>query len=251
MQMPPLDEIKKNLYDWDRAKAAEGTHAPIRINLPTSVIDDTPPAPKPKPEPLPTNPTGTATGALAPKASTSGLSGDLPRTEPVETKKPATVGVSDAAPKMIPKGISDPTPLPTTSNPASGSGNTAKPGALGSGGKDAKDPGQKITAQGPVFFDTQGFNLDEFATLVRERIKQLWEIPSNLRTYQGYVTIIFYITKDGLVSGAKIDVSSSNNSLDLSALKAVLDASPFPSLPRGFPAERVGARLVFAYNERQ
>jgi TonB family protein len=253
MEMPPIDEIKKNLYDWDRTKKGEATHAPIRINLPTGVIDDTPAAPRPKAEPLtiPSNLAGLVPGALSPVTGGSATAGDLPlRTTPVDVKKPTTAGVSDAMPKQIPKGIGDPGSLPTTSNPTPGTGTTAKPGTSGSGTKEAKDPGQKVSAQGPVFFDTQGFNLDDFATLVRERIKQLWEIPSNLRAYQGNATIIFYITKDGQVFGAKIEVSSGNGSLDLSALKAILDASPFPALPRGFPAERVGARLVFAYNER-
>ncbi len=76
-------------------------------------------------------------------------------------------------------------------------------------------------------------------------------LPSNLRNYQGNVTIKFYITKDGQIVDARIEVLSGNDSLNLSALTAVWDSSPFPPLPRGFPSDRVGARLVFEYVERQ
>jgi TonB family protein len=117
--------------------------------------------------------------------------------------------------------------------------------------KDPRDSGQQIRAQGPIFFDDKGFNLDEYANLVRERVKENWFIPSNLRNYAGSATIVFYISRDGQVTGARIDVPSGNDSLNLSALSAVFGSNPFPPLPKGFPADRVGARLVFAYNERQ
>ena len=120
------------------------------------------------------------------------------------------------------------------------------------GGAETKTAGQQtgVRLQGDVLFDTKGFNLDEYARMVKDRCEEHWLIPSNLRTFQGSVTIVFYITKEGQVTGAKIEVSSGNDSLDISALTAVWESSPFPPLPRGFPAERVGARLVFAYNER-
>jgi TonB family protein len=105
--------------------------------------------------------------------------------------------------------------------------------------------------QGGIIFDNKGFNLDEFERLIEERIKGNWEIPSNLRDSRGSTTILFYITRDGRYSDAKIEVSSGNMSLDIAALYAVTRSNPFPPLPQGFPADRVGARFVFAYNERK
>ncbi len=252
MEMPPIEEIRKNLYDWNRPKATEGTRQPIHINLPPSIAEDVlAPAPKPQPIPPPqvnpaVAPPGTAAaGTPVPAAA------DLPRPAPAEAKKPAAANPPDAAPKQIPKGINEPPATSANLTASSGSGNANQGGSQGPVKKDMKDPGQQIRAQGPIFFDDKGFNLDDYANLVRERVKENWFIPSNLRNYQGSATIVFYINKDGQVTGARIDVPSGNDSLNLSALSAVFGSNPFPPLPKGFPAERVGARLVFAYNERQ
>ncbi len=253
MEMPPLEEIKKNLYDWNRAKVTEGTHQPIHINLPPSIVEDvSAPTPRTQPgtSPSPANPStpvaGTAAAGIPVIANP-----DAPRTEPAEAKKAAATSPPDTAPKQIPRGISEPPASPANLTGSSGSGNANQAGSQSPGKKDPKDPGQQIRAQGPIFFDDKGFNLDDYANKVRERVKENWFIPSNLRNYQGSATIIFYINKDGQVIGAKIDVPSGNDSLNLSALSAVFGSNPFPPLPKGFPADRVGARLVFAYNERQ
>ena len=47
----------------------------------------------------------------------------------------------------------------------------------------------------------------------------------------------------------KVVASSGSQSLDLSALHAVLLSKPLPPLPGGFPGEHVGAKFVFFYNE--
>jgi TonB family protein len=253
MQMPPIDEIRKNLYDWERARAMQENHQAIRINLPTGIIDNVPaPLPKSKPEtpPVRTIPVPAAPGTTSTNMAPVPASAELARVETVETKKPAVGNTADIQPKQIPKGVPDAPPPGSNPTDPTGAGKATRPASTASGSKDAKDPGQQIRAQGPVFFDTQGFNLDEYANLVRERVKQNWFIPSNLRLYQGSATILFYIGKDGQVTGAKIELSSGNGSLDISALKAVMDSIPFPLLPKGFPAERVGARLIFAYNEK-
>jgi TonB family protein len=173
------------------------------------------------------------------------------RVETVEPKKPAPASAADVAPKQIPKGVTNPSSLPSGAAAATGATGTSQPGALNPGGKETKDPGQQVRAQGPTFFDAGGFNLEDYAALVRERVRERWFIPSNLRNYQGNVTIVFYIGKDGQVYGVKAEMKSGNDSLDISALSAVFGSNPFPPLPKGFPLNRVGARLIFAYNERQ
>jgi TonB family protein len=250
MEMPPIEEIRKNLYDWDRAKAQAEIRKPIRINLPTDLIDPVPVSPpKPQTPPAPANPVVTAPGNTAMSAPLP--AGNAARTEVAETKKAPPTATPDVPPKQIPRGGIEPTVPPANAGAGPGSGGAARGNSSGSGSKDAQDAAQQIRAQGPVFFDAKGFNLDDYANLVRERIKQNWFFPSNLRNNQGSATILFYITKDGQVTGARIDVPSGSDSLNMSALSAVWGSAPFPPLPKGFPADRVGARLVFAYNERQ
>jgi TonB family protein len=114
-----------------------------------------------------------------------------------------------------------------------------------------RDQQSAIRSQGSGLFDTKGFPMGDYATLVIERVKSNWFIPSNLRNSQGNTTIVFYIGRDGHFVDARIVVPSGSNSLDLAALSAIVESNPFPPLPEGFPADRVGAKFVFSYNERQ
>jgi TonB family protein len=254
MEMPPAEELKKYLYDWDQAKKKGSQARPIIVQLPRALLDDVPePLPKPRQDPpapansQPVVPAVTA-GAAAPPSSASASDARSATTTAGQPPPPVT------EPKQIPKGIPA-TPPPGSAATGSATSNTAskaptRPSSAGSA--ETKTAGQQtgVRLQGDVLFDTKGFNLDEYARLVKDRCEEHWLIPSNLRTFQGSVTIVFYITKEGQVTGAKREASSGNGSLDISALSAVWESNPFPPLPRGFPAERVGARLVFAYNER-
>ena len=108
-----------------------------------------------------------------------------------------------------------------------------------------------IRSEGSGLFNTGGFPLGEYANLIIERVKGNWMIPSNLRTSQGRTTVIFYIDREGRSADARIVISSGSNSLDIAALSAILGSNPFPPLPKGFPGDRVGAKFIFSYNERQ
>jgi protein TonB len=245
LEMPPAEELKKLLYDWKQAKTREEISPPIRINLPRAILDEVPLAPPRPRADAAANPAVSATGvpvAVTPPAASAGI-GDVKNPAAVSPPNPA-----DAAPKQIPRGVD---PVPPTSPAPGASASQGRPQPAGKA--EDKTSGQQsgIRAQGNVLFDTQGFPFEEYAKIVKARVEGNWLIPSNLRNDQGSATIVFYITRDGQVINARIEVSSGNISLDRAALSAVWGSNPFPSLPRGFPLDRVGARLVFAYNERQ
>jgi periplasmic protein TonB len=119
------------------------------------------------------------------------------------------------------------------------------------------DTGQKIfeneasalRSDGSGFFDTRGFELSGYSQYVVDRIKENWLIPNIIRSESGRTTILFYIEKDGQVSGIRVVTTSGNKRLDNAALNSVLVAGPFPPLPRDFSGEHIGAKLVFSYNE--
>ena len=244
MEMPPAEELRKYLYDWDRArKLQEMPSRPVVVQLPRALVEDlSAPLPKPPQDPptaAKTQPAVPPAPATAADPSVAAAAGQLP---------------AITEPKQIPKGITAAQP-PGSAAAASVPTNTAasgptRPPAAGASESRPADQQTGVRLQGDVLFDTRGFNLDEYARIVKDRCEEHWMIPSNLRTFQGSVIIVFYITKQGQVTQAKIEVPSGNDSLNISALSAVWESSPFPPLPRGFPAERVGARLVFAYNER-
>jgi len=253
MEMPPPEVLKKFVYDWNR-KPAKGEETPlIRVNIQVSP-KEIPAPPKPRPEapaalssspaPVPVAPTSPTPPAVSP--------GDAARVElPGDAKKPTTTSppasTQDVAPKEIPKGVAE-IPPAASGSALPGSGSTSQARSQNKGGQEQQSG---VQVQGGVTFDAKGFPLDEYVSVIKERVRENWFIASNLRDSQGSVTVFFYIYRDGHYDHLRLDVSSGNGSLDNSALLAVITASPFPPLPKGFPVDRVGARFVFAYNERK
>jgi protein TonB len=253
LEMPPPEVLKKLLYDWNK-KPVKGEEAPvIHVNIPVRP-QEIPTPPKPRPEepaalsssvaPVPVAPTPSTPPAVSP--------GGAARVEPPGDAKKSTTSTPpasslDVAPTQIPKGVTEIPPAAAGSTlPGSGSSSSAR-----SQSKGGQEQQSGVQVQGNVTFDTGGFPLDEYVNLIKERVRENWFIASNLRDSQGSVTVFFYIYRDGHIDSLRRDVSSGNNSLDNSALAAVYTASPFPPLPKGFPVDRVGARFVFAYNERK
>jgi len=104
---------------------------------------------------------------------------------------------------------------------------------------------QAIDRKGSGIFNTQGWPLKEYASLIKQRVTGNWMVPSNLRDSNEYTTIVFFIDRNGQHFDTHIVESSGNNSLNLTAMKAILDSNPFPPLPQGFPGDRVGVKYVF------
>ena len=61
------------------------------------------------------------------------------------------------------------------------------------------------------------------------------------------VTIAFEILRDGDVGNVRIASSSGVPSLDRSALRAVVDASPLPPLPSSWREPSVSAQFLFRW----
>lgn len=136
---------------------------------------------------------------------------------------------ANPAPSVIPDSIKL-----TASTPAS-TANTAKVPA-----------GEQKTSQssGIGIFDDKGFPLEGYKDLIVERVKARWFIPSNLKNSQGRTTLIFHIDKEGRCANLRVTSRSGSNSLDLAALSAVTESNPFPPLPKGFPGDHIGVKLV-------
>jgi TonB family protein len=64
-----------------------------------------------------------------------------------------------------------------------------------------------------------------------------------------FTTIKFRIFRDGDISEPEILESSQIRSLDLSALRAVRSASPFPPLPQDYEDDYLVIRLIFEHGQ--
>ncbi len=271
MTAPSAATLRQYMYDW--SKQGNGV-PPVRVrwgNEQRSALEEaSTPKPKPVPgfqEPKRADTSGAEKQAAAPvsqepTAAGGGGSGSvqvaetagrgtvyLPAPQPgtdAKSIKKAPELSSNTAPTSIPSGISTPTPAPAASAPK-----TANPVQAKTVPRGSEDEQKAIRTEGSGLFDTRGFPLGEYADIIIKRVEGNWFIPSNMRRSQGRTTVIFYIERNGGYSNLHIVAPSGSSSLDLAALNAVMESKPFPPLPKDFPAERVGAKFVFSYNERQ
>ncbi len=126
MEMPPADELKKYIYDFNRAKPGTENAPPIHVNLPRGILDDAPAAvPKPQPEPgrPSTTPVPLAGGAAGAAPPASGTGAGVAGNPAIAGAKPPPV----IEPGKIPKGIPE--------TPPAGSG------TITAANLPAKDPG--------------------------------------------------------------------------------------------------------------
>ncbi len=268
MKMPSAATLRADIYDW-AAHQGSGKNPPIRVRWNGEAADGgekkAAPLPKPVPgleEPKPVPQIASTTPSAEPSAESGAAGGGVgagessggrgvtvylpapqPQPNPAARKPAENAGM--VAPTSIPKEV--PSPPPPTTGSSKGGAQASKPAQA-----QVFDNEQKaLRSEGSGLFDTKGFPLGDYASLVIERVKGNWSIPSNLRNSQGRTTVIFFIDKDGHFTDARIVASSGSNSLDLCALNAIIGSNPFPPLPKGFPGEHVGAKFVFSYNERQ
>ncbi|MGK7346244.1 MAG: energy transducer TonB [Candidatus Nitrospinota bacterium M3_3B_026] len=61
----------------------------------------------------------------------------------------------------------------------------------------------------------------------------------------------FRITRDGSVTGLRMERSSGSSALDQSAIDAVMSAAPFPPLPEGFEGGSLGVHFAFNYEQHE
>ena len=93
---------------------------------------------------------------------------------------------------------------------------------------------------------TLGSRFGAYSALVQDKVTQHWrpDVEANIRTAP-QVIVSFEIQRDGRASTPRIVQSSGISTLDFSVRRAILEASPFPPLPKEF--ERNSATVEFVF----
>lgn len=91
-----------------------------------------------------------------------------------------------------------------------------------------------------------GGKFGAYADRVVQLVSEKWQ-TSGLAGLQSapLVVVTFDILRDGSIKNAKLVQRSGNSTLDYSALRAVLEAAPFPPLPPGFERNEANVELQF------
>jgi protein TonB len=92
---------------------------------------------------------------------------------------------------------------------------------------------------------TLGSRFGAYADLVAQRVTEKWQNSSLAGQSTPMAVITFDIQRDGSIRNAKVAQSSGNSTMDFSALRAVMDASPFPPLPAEYERNQANVELQF------
>jgi periplasmic protein TonB len=84
-----------------------------------------------------------------------------------------------------------------------------------------------------------------YADLVVQRVTEKWQTTGLAGLHLPMAVITFEILRDGSVKNAQISQRSGNSTLDYSALRAVMDAGPFPPLPPSYSGSQADVELRF------
>jgi protein TonB len=90
-----------------------------------------------------------------------------------------------------------------------------------------------------------GNQFGAYADLVVQRVTQKWQTSGLAGMHLPMAVITFDISRDGSVKNAQISQRSGNSTLDYSALRAVMDAGPFPPLPPQYSGSSTSVELRF------
>jgi TonB family protein len=90
-----------------------------------------------------------------------------------------------------------------------------------------------------------GNQFGAYADLVVQRVTEKWQTTGLAGLHLPIVVITFDILRDGSVKNPQIAQRSGNSTLDYSALRAVLDAGPFPPLPPNYSGSSTNVELRF------
>jgi protein TonB len=97
--------------------------------------------------------------------------------------------------------------------------------------------------RGSPFGDRFGY----YADLLRQKVAEKWrvgDVDPRVRTLPPAV-VTFTIRRDGSVYSTRVEQTSGNFALDLSAQRAIADAAPFPPLPAQYDRNEVQIELSF------
>jgi TonB family protein len=113
-------------------------------------------------------------------------------------------------------------------------------------------PSAPSTATGSIAVDASDFPFTYYLRLIQSKIGERWSPPRAAAAGGERTVILFEIQRDGQVTREPMLERSSGNALyDQSALRAVMEASPFPPLPPEFKASSLRVHFGFEFQPEQ
>ncbi len=99
-----------------------------------------------------------------------------------------------------------------------------------------------------VFFASD-FTDREYQKESYSKVAALWTMPEKMPPEGSKAVVIIVILRDGKGADVRLHFQSGSQDWDDAAVAAVLSATPFPPLPKGYGRDSVEVHFHFAYSE--
>jgi TonB family protein len=115
--------------------------------------------------------------------------------------------------------------------------------------QDFGNQSSSLIQKGGIEFDTKGFDFGKWLRDFYYKVYSNWIIPLAFESFRrsGMLTLHFYVSRDGSVSGLELLDSSGMVSYDDAAMSAISRSDPFLRLPEGYPDDRMEVKCRFIY----
>lgn len=95
--------------------------------------------------------------------------------------------------------------------------------------------------------DVSNFPFTYYLRQIEKKVSEKWVPPAQADAPVQRVVVLFEIARTGDVAQPEVEKSSGNAWYDQSALRAVIDATPFPPLPQQFPGDSLRVHFGFEF----
>jgi colicin import membrane protein len=112
-------------------------------------------------------------------------------------------------------------------------------------------PDAAVSATGTISLDVSDFPFTYYLRQVQAKISERWAPPRASAAGGERAVILFEIGRDGQIREPAVERSSGNAIYDQSAVRAVMEASPFPPLPPEFKAPSLKVHFGFEFRPEQ
>ncbi len=188
---------------------------------------------------------------------------ERPTTEPVAREAPAAT--KRAEPTLPPSRVASRQPtlprpgekeLPPLTASAERRSTSTAPGEKPGTATEARSavppiplgrPGGAPTGVASLALEVSDFPFTYYLRQIQQKVSEKWVQPARTVEPGLRVVVLFEIARDGQVVSTKVEKSSGNAWYDQSALRAVIEANPFPPLPGGFPGESLRVHFGFDF----
>ncbi len=109
------------------------------------------------------------------------------------------------------------------------------------------DPASPATVVG---LDVSDFPFTYYLRQIQQKVSEQWRAPAAGGATGQRSVVLFEILRDGRIKDPVVEQTSGDSFFDQSAIRAIVEASPFPPLPQDFKASSLRVHFGFVPGER-